>query len=145
MKASAVRTKTLVGRHTHARRPDVATTVACVRAGLPVREFDALRALLGLSVEELARRVNISVATLSRRRRSGKALDCSHSDRIIRFARLYRLAFDLYDGNQEASRSWLTKPARALDGQTPLNFADTEAGAHEVENLIGRLEHGVYT
>jgi putative toxin-antitoxin system antitoxin component (TIGR02293 family) len=145
MKASAARAKTLVDRHAHAQRPDVATTVACVRAGLSVSEFDALRDLLGLSVEDLARRVNISIATLSRRRRSRKALNPLHSDRVIRFARLYRLALDLYDGNGEAARSWLTKPARALDGQTPLNFADTEAGAHEVENLIGRLEYGVYT
>jgi uncharacterized protein (DUF2384 family) len=39
----------------------------------------------------------------------------------------------------------LTRPARALDGQTPLDFAGTEAGAREVESLIGRLEHAVYT
>ena len=46
---------------------------------------------------------------------------------------------------EAAARDWLAKPARALDGETPIEHADTEAGAREVENLIGRLEHGVYT
>jgi len=140
-----MRVKTLVCSQAYARLPNVAATVARIEAGLPVREFDALRALLGLSVEDLARRVRISVATLSRRRRSGAVLDAEHSDRILRFARLYRLAVDLYDGDHEAARIWLARPARALGGKTPLDFAGTEAGAHEVENLIGRLEHGVYT
>jgi putative toxin-antitoxin system antitoxin component (TIGR02293 family) len=64
---------------------------------------------------------------------------------VLRFARLFRLATELYDGDEEAARAWLSKPARALDGETPLEHAETEAGAREVENLIGRLEHGVYT
>ena len=96
-------------------------------------------------MEALAKKVGISAATLSRRRQSRQPLDAGHSDRLIRFARLFRLAVDLYDGNEAAARRWLTTPARALGGQTPLDFADTEAGAREVENLIGRLEYGVYT
>src|SRR3990172_125315 len=135
MKAHMVRAQTVVGGHVYGRRAHVGATVARVKAGLHVREFDALRALLKLSVEDLARRVGISVATLSRRRRRGEPLDVAQRDRIMRFARLYRLATDLYDGNQEAARTWLTRPARALEGQTPLDFAETEAGAREVESL----------
>src|SRR5205823_8560996 len=43
------------------------------------------------------------------------------------------------------ARDGLSKPARALDGETQLDRADSEAGARQVENLIGRLVHGVYT
>jgi putative toxin-antitoxin system antitoxin component (TIGR02293 family) len=118
---------------------------ARVKTGLPVREFAALRELLGLTTEALAKKVGISLATLSRRRHGGGVLDAGHGDRVLRFARLFRLAVGLYDGDENAARTWLTTPARALDGQTPLDFADTEAGAREVEDLIGRLEHGVYT
>jgi putative toxin-antitoxin system antitoxin component (TIGR02293 family) len=144
MKVPAAQRQTFVASHVCAHPPGASHTVARIKAGLPVKEFDTLRALLGLTVEDLARKVGISPATLSRRRRQHAALDPAHSDRIFRLARLYRLAVELYDGNQAAARTWLTQPARALDGQTPLDFADTEAGAHEVENLIGRLEHGVY-
>jgi putative toxin-antitoxin system antitoxin component (TIGR02293 family) len=121
--------------------------VTRVKQGLTLGEFDALRDLLDLTVEDFARRIGISIATLSRRRREvgGGRLDPEHSDRLMRYARLYWQAVQLLDGHAETARAWLKRPARALDGAVPLDFADTEVGAREVENLIGRLEHGVYT
>jgi len=145
MKATLSHARTLIEAHAKGRLLRAGEAVARVKAGLPVAEFDALRELLGLSVEGLAGKIGISIATLSRRRQSGRRLDAGRSDRLLRFARLFRLAVELHDGDEEAARDWLSKPARALDGEVPLDHADTEAGAREVENLIGRLEHGVYT
>jgi putative toxin-antitoxin system antitoxin component (TIGR02293 family) len=108
-------------------RPGEAT--GRIKAGLPVAQFDALRELLDLTVESLAGRIGVSIATLSRRRHSGRPLDPGRSYRLLRFARLFRLAVALHDGDEEAARDWLRKPARALDGETPLDRADTEAGA----------------
>jgi len=127
------------------RRLPPGRAAARIKAGLPIAEFDALRELLGLPVEALAAKVGISIATLSRRRRSDQPLDAGHGDRVVRFARLFRLAVGLHDGDEQAAREWLRRPARALDGAAPLEHADTEAGAREVEALIGRVEHGVYT
>lgn len=145
MKAATVRGRTLVKAHAKGQPLLAREVTARVRAGLPLAEFDALRELLGLTVERLADKVGISTATLSRRRQGGRPLDIDHGDRLLRFARLFRLAAELHDGDEVAARDWLRKPARALDGETPLDRAATEAGAHEVESLIGRLEHGVYT
>jgi uncharacterized protein (DUF2384 family) len=36
-------------------------------------------------------------------------------------------------------------PQRALGGAVPLEIAKTEVGAREVEQIIGRLEQGVFT
>ena len=36
-------------------------------------------------------------------------------------------------------------PQRALGGAIPLDIAKTEVGAREVEQIIGRLEQGVFT
>lgn len=123
-----------------------ADAVTRVKHGLPVREFDALREMLALTVEDLAGRVGISPATLSRRRRepAGGRLDPEHSDRLMRYARLYWQAVHLLGGHEESARAWLKRPAPALDGATPLDFADTEVGGREVETLIQRLEQGVY-
>lgn len=118
--------------------------VARIRAGLPTAEFDALREMLGLPVEAMARKVGISVATLSRRRARRQPLDPAQSDRLMRYARLFWLAADFFDGDEGAARDWLKHPARALGGECPLDFAETEMGAREVEDLIGRLEYGVY-
>lgn len=124
-----------------------ADTVARVKQGLPVREFDALRELLDLTVEDLATRVGLSPATLSRRRREpgGGRLDSEHSDRLMRYARLYWQVVQLHGGHEVSARNWLKRPAPALEGATPLDFADTEVGGREVEILIQRLDHGVYT
>lgn len=137
--------KTLVKAQARGRALPSHAVAARVKAGLPLAEFDALRELLGLTVEDLAGRIGISIATLSRRRRTGEPLDPGHSDRLLRYARLLRAATQLYNGDDVAARAWLTKPARALAGETPLDHADTEMGARAVEDLIGRIEHGVYT
>ena len=135
----------LVRAHVEGRPLRSRELAARVKEGLPIAELDELRMLLGLTMESLASRVGVSIATLSRRRRRGSRLDSTHSDRVLRFARLFRLATELHEGDEEAARLWLRKPARVLDGETPLDHAETEIGAREVENLIGRLEHSVYT
>ena len=140
-----MRAKTLIGAHAKGLPLPAGEAAARVKTGLPIAEFDTLRELLKLTVEDLAGRIGISIATLSRRRQSRLPLDAGHSDRLVRFARLFRLATELYDGDEDAARAWLTKPSRALDGKTPQDHAGTEVGAREVESLIGRLEYGVYT
>lgn len=137
--------RTLVKSHARGSALRVQDVAARVKAGLPLAEFDALRELLGLTVDDLAGRIGISTATLSRRRRTGEPLDPGHSDRLLRYARLFRVAAQLFNGDEAAARAWLRKPARALGGEAPLDHADTEMGARAVEDLIGRLEHGVYT
>lgn len=145
MKATATRPRSLVTAHLRGRALAAGEAAARVRAGLSIDEFEALRALLGFTVQELAGKIGISIATLSRRRQQRLPLDPGHGDRLLRFARLFRLATDLHGGDPQAAREWLRRPARALGGEVPLDHAETEAGAREVEALIGRLEHGVYT
>lgn len=117
--------------------------VGRIAAGLPMAEFEALRALLGLTGEELAEKLAISRSTLARRKKTGR-LDREESDRLVRFVRLYARAADVL-GDEDGAREWLKTPARALGFATPLSFAETEAGAREVEDLLGRLEYGVFS
>ncbi|MFP4156435.1 MAG: antitoxin Xre-like helix-turn-helix domain-containing protein [Opitutales bacterium] len=125
------------------RKLDARETVATIRAGLPMVEFEALQDLLGLGAEELAGHLAISRSTLMRRRKGGR-LDPQESDRLLRYARLFARAEAVLQ-NGDAARAWLKAPARALAMETPLAFAETEAGTREVENLLGRIEHGVFS
>jgi putative toxin-antitoxin system antitoxin component (TIGR02293 family) len=61
----------------------------------------------------------------------------------MRLTRLVGIALQLFEGDLEEMRAWLTAPHSSLADQAPLDFTTTEVGAREVENLIGRLEHGV--
>lgn len=64
-------------------------------------------------------------------------------ERVV--ARVIARAIELFEGDRAAARIWLTTHHRALGDHTPLEFAKTDVGAIEIENLIGRLEHGIPT
>lgn len=123
--------------------PEAAYMIEKVRDGLPLGEFHALRDRLGLTEERLAGLLGMSRATLHRRKVDG-SLDRAASDRLVRFARLLLRAKSALGGDA-AARSWLSAPAVAFRGECPLDFADTEIGAREVEALLGRIEHGVFS
>jgi putative toxin-antitoxin system antitoxin component (TIGR02293 family) len=122
---------------------DPANLIAQIRGGLPVSELDALQNTLDVPIESLAPKLGISKATLHRRKIAGR-LEPDESDRVVRYARLMGRAIEVLDG-QEPARKWLSSPQHGLGGETPLNYAMTELGAREVENLLGRIEYSVYT
>jgi len=117
--------------------------VARIRKGMPMTEFRTLADWLDMTDEKLAPLVGISRATFHRRRHAGH-LEPPESERIVRFGRLMGRAVEVL-GDEPAAREWLKSPAVAFGGETPLSFADTEVGAREVEYLLGRLEHGVFS
>lgn len=63
----------------------------------------------------------------------------------MRLARLTEAAIELFEGDTEAAQGWMKAPRAVLGGKTPLEMAATEIGAREVENLILRLEDGVFS
>ena len=115
-----------------------------VEAGFSFGAFERLGKTTGLSVERLRVAMRITPRTLTRRRKE-KKLSPEESDRLVSVSRLLAQTFELFEGNTEAGMRWFQSPNRALNGQSPIEIAATETGAREVENLIGRLEHGVFT
>ncbi len=122
---------------------DTSQLVGAVREGLPTGRFDALQRVLGISAGALSSVLHISPSTLSRRRQRG-SFDVVESERLVRLAHLVARAVEVMEGVENARR-WLTEPARALGGETPLRYASVGPGAREVEHLLTRLEHGVYS
>ncbi len=70
--------------------------------------------------------------------------EIDESQKIARFARIMALSIEVFEDSQIASQ-WLERPNRALGGIKPIDLLDTDEGAHEVENVLRRLEHGVYS
>lgn len=58
------------------------------------------------------------------------------------YARILKLATAVFEDKQKAI-SWLSRPQVGLGDKVPLEMIETEDGAREVENLLGRIEHGV--
>ncbi len=114
-----------------------------IQAGLPIHELDSLQASLDVPMESLATKLGISKATLHRRKAEGK-LDAFESERVVRYARLMGKAVKIF-GSESNAREWLNHTQFGLGGAIPLDYAETEIGAREVENLLGRIEYGVYS
>jgi len=113
-----------------------------VTHGLKFATFSRLVQNTMLPQSVIAEVVQVSDRTLARRREKGK-LEPGESDRLLRFSRLFGLALQLFEGDADAARTWLLSKPKALGGRTPLELSMTEIGAREVEDLIGRLEHGI--
>ena len=113
-----------------------------VRRGLPWAAFEALLAALAISQAELAATLHIRSRTLSRRKDSGR-LEAMESDRLCRLARVFAHAVEVFEAGERA-RDWLASENRALGGQRPLALLDTDAGAREVDDVLGRIEHGIF-
>jgi putative toxin-antitoxin system antitoxin component (TIGR02293 family) len=122
---------------------DPAMLIALVREGLPISELDALQNTLQVPIDKLAPKLGISKATLHRRKTAGR-LEADESDRVVRFARLMGKAVEVFE-NEDAARAWMSSPQIGLGRETPLDYAMTELGAREVENLLGRIDHSVYS
>jgi putative toxin-antitoxin system antitoxin component (TIGR02293 family) len=85
----------------------------------------------------------IDRSTFSRRIRQQALLKVDESDRIARVARVAALAMEAL-GHDDGLR-WLREPNVALGNRVPLAMLGTDAGVHQVEQIIGRIEHGVFS
>jgi putative toxin-antitoxin system antitoxin component (TIGR02293 family) len=115
-----------------------------VRQGIPVSMFFQLRQALGIPQELLSKAISVPTRTVMRRKANRERLKPDESERLLRLARLLVRATQVLE-SQERARQWLQAKNRALGGVAPLEFAKTEPGARAVENVLGRLEHGVFS
>ena len=122
-------------------RPYAAKALELVELGLPWVNADALARALDVNLEKLASLLDIPPATFYRRKRA-RRFSKHETDRLMRFALLWWLACDDFE-NEDDAREWLKSPQFGLNGAIPLEYAITEVGAREVENLLHRIEYGV--
>jgi putative toxin-antitoxin system antitoxin component (TIGR02293 family) len=116
-----------------------------IMAGLPRSAALAVRRRLGLSEQELADSLGVSAKTLQRQARDAMArLKPAQGDRLYRLARVAGFAEEVLEDPDRAHR-WLREPQRGLGNRVPLELLRSEAGAREVEDLLGRIEYGVFS
>ncbi|MEO1746221.1 MAG: antitoxin Xre/MbcA/ParS toxin-binding domain-containing protein [Pseudomonadota bacterium] len=82
--------------------------------------------------------------TLQRRMKDGGQLSLEESDRVHRIERILTHA-DRVFGDKQKARRWLRTRNRALEGAVPVDLLASETGAREVEQLIGRVEYGMFS
>ena len=118
-------------------------TVERIRAGLPFKSLENLAAALKLTSDESSMVFSIPTRTLARRKKSGR-LSAEESDRVYRVARVLSHAAELLGDEIEAAE-WLRAPNVALRMTAPISLLDTDAGTRQVEEILGRIEYGMYS
>lgn len=138
-----MKTATLEKKKISAKAKHPHELIRQIQKGLRFTELETLQHSLDMPFEKLAAKLSISRSTLQRRKLAGR-LSPEESNKVVRFSRLLRQASDLF-GNAEKARAWLKHPQYGLGGAVPLDYAETEVGAREVEDLLGRMKYGVYS
>ncbi len=138
-----MKTATLQKKMPGAKAKHPTELIRQIQKGLRFSELESLQNSIDLPFEQLAAKLCISRSTLQRRKAAGR-LSPDESDKVMRLSRLLEHATNVF-GNIEKARAWLKHPQYGLGGAVPLDYAETEIGAREVDNLLGRIEYSVYT
>lgn len=114
-----------------------------VQRGLPVQAFQRFSEASGVSREALANAIHISLRTIQRRSETDARLAPGPSERLVRLADLYAHAAAVL-GDDALAAQWMQTPRAVFGGRKPFDLAGSELGAHEVEDLLLRIEQGVF-
>jgi putative toxin-antitoxin system antitoxin component (TIGR02293 family) len=139
---SALTAQRLVSTREVGKSSDSSRSLSTPREGLPYGALSALISAYDLDLRTLPSS-RTPARTLARRKRE-RRLHPDESDRLFRVARIATLAEEGLGGREQAAR-WLKRPNRALGNAVPLDHLDTDLGAREVEDILARISHGVYS
>lgn len=125
------------------RATSAAELRSAVRKGLPFSAFEAVSKHLEVSPQHITTVLGIPPRTVARRKAS-KHLTPQESDRLYRLARAVAQAASVL-GTIDKARVWLKAPNRALGGDVPLDLLDTDIGSRQVEEVLLRLDYGIFS
>ncbi|OOQ61458.1 type II RES/Xre toxin-antitoxin system antitoxin [Mucilaginibacter pedocola] len=112
--------------------------------GIKKASLDALIGHLGISKKAFAENIlNLSVKTFERKN-DDDLLDSRTSSHIIEIAKVTEHAFEVF-GDEAKAQRWLNTEIRALNYMKPIDLFHILTGLVMVDNILGRIEHGVYS
>lgn len=130
----------------HVLKTDIRSDVdleGAVKKGLPAGVVRALAAQTRSSLSLLQDVTGLDKNTFRRRERSRSRLKAVESDRLVRVARVAALATEAMGADDGVE--WLHEPNRALGDRIPMEMLHTEVGARQVEDVLLRVQYGVYS
>ena len=116
---------------------------AKLHEGFDFRVYTDLSKYLQIQQRDFNTILNFAPATIERRK--GGVFNLGESDRLYRLAEISSAAIELFEGDEDKARNWLNHPVKGLGGKRPVDMAITSAETEATIDLIGRLEHGVFS
>lgn len=112
--------------------------------GLNPKVIDNFRAYFNIPVDVAAAMLNTSGPTVYRWVREKKNLESIFSVKLFEVADLFLYGSDVF-GSKEDFFKWMNLPNTALGGMEPQELVAYPDGVSKVRDIIGRIEHGVYS
>lgn len=115
--------------------------VRLAEAGVPSKAYKRAARVLQFPASLIA-----PETTVRRRLKANARFTEAESERLIRLARVYAEAVQLF-GDDAAALRWLNTPQAFIAGDppiAPLHLAAKDAGARLIEGLLRQTAHGVF-
>lgn len=134
-------------------RSDRTGRIEMIRHGINAIAFRELASRMRLQQKDLLNALRMSQATVSRKITDQKPLSSADSEKVLGVATLIGQVESLiadsgvsegFDAAEWVGR-WLSAPHRALGGQLPLSYLDTNEGLSLVADLLARQQSGAYS
>lgn len=114
-----------------------------VHEGITKSDFLEVVSMTGLNLTEFSSLLPVSKRTIEKIK-DDELLSPVVSDRVLQIGALYQMGITVF-GTSASFREWIASPLLALGGKKPLEFLDNDTGISIVRDLLGRIEHGVYS
>lgn len=111
--------------------------------GIPKLSVSNLAELMDVPMKDMATLLNISYKTLGRKKGTD-VLDSLVSSLSIEIANTFTKGLSVFEYPDKFNH-WLQKGNRALNGKKPFELLNTPTGIKLVNQVLGRIEEGVYT
>lgn len=128
----------------HRRIRSVSDLRSLVRTGLPSGSFKKIVNAFSLPQDEVADALGIPLRTITRRITQTK-LSPNESEKVVRLARLFAIAMEVFAEKHLTVSKWFLRPNRSLGGEAPMKLLDSDMGARQVEDILGRIKEGVFS
>jgi putative toxin-antitoxin system antitoxin component (TIGR02293 family) len=118
--------------------------IALSNEGITKASLDALIGHLGISKKAFSENIlDASVKTIERKKSTDK-LDKHTSSLVIEIAKVVEHAFAVFE-NEEKVKHWFNTANRALNNIKPVDLFYIPTGLNMVNDVLGRIEEGVYS
>ena len=111
--------------------------------GITKASINTLADYMGVSRKYISENIfDLSVKTMERKEDNEK-LNRKISSHALEIAKLVQHAYTVFR-NEEKMKRWLNRENRALNNMKPVELLDTLSGLILVDDVLGRIEEGVY-
>lgn len=112
------------------------------RKGISMKVLKKIQEFTSLSSKEIAQILPVSERQLVRYSKD-HILRKDISAHLIQIVKLFDKGYDVF--SEDKFQRWIRSAIIVLNDKRPIDFMDTPIGINMLEDILGRIEHGVYS